>query len=114
MISFSTKNGDVEMTNTIVMCSDAELLRQKVQRCLATNEGEWWYDETEGIDFSVILKKNPREDEIRHTIEEELIAIDSTFIMTAFSLRMEGRKAVISFSAVNADGVEVGGEQIYG
>lgn len=115
MKSFSTFNGDVVVNKTIEMVSDAELMRQKVQRVLSTNRGEWSYDPEEGIEFSVILRKNPDKDDIRRTIEEALQHIDETFTLTSFELEVaDRRKATIRLIAVNSDGVEVGGEYNYG
>lgn len=115
MKSFSTDNGDVVVTNTIEMVSDGELLRQKVQRVLSTNKGEWAYDPEEGIEFPLILRKNPEEGAIKRTIEEALLRIDSTFTITSFSLSVsKTREATISFSAVNSNGEEVGGDYSYG
>lgn len=115
MKGFSTNDvGDVIVNKSIEMVTDTELLRQKVQRVLGTNKGEWSYDTEEGIDFSVVLRKNPDEDEIRATIEEALVRIDETFVITSFGLIMDGRKANINFEAVNADGVKVAEGYTYG
>ena len=111
MRSFSTVDGDVVIGKTIEMVEGKELLRQKVERVVGTNKGEWEFDLDEGINFRVILTKNPDETEIRATIDEALTRIDETFVITAFDLKMErGRKATISYKAVNSDGVEVGGD----
>ena len=63
----------------------------------------------EGIDYAVLFKKNPSEDEIRVEIEEALMRLDETFAVTEFELVMDGRHATITFQAINGDGVEVGG-----
>lgn len=107
MKSFSTRNGDVVVDKTIEMVDGSELVRQKVERVLGTNKGEWSYDKEEGIPFPVVLRKNPDKDEIRAAIEEALIKIDETFAITEFSVEMENRDATISFRAVNADGMAV-------
>ena len=115
MKGFSTHNGDVVVNKTTIeMVSDSELLRQKVERVLGTNKGEWSYDQNEGINFKVVLCKNPNADEIRATIEEALTRIDETFSITEFSLTMKGRVAEIAFRAANSDGEEVGGVYDYG
>lgn len=114
MRSFSTRNGDVVIGETIEMVEGSELLRQKVERVLGTNLGEWSYDEEEGIDFRAVLVKNPAEAEVRATIEEALIHIDETFTITEFSMELKGRAAAISFKATNGNGEEVGGEYTYG
>lgn len=107
-------NGDVIVNSSIEMVVDEELLQQKIQRVLGTNQGEWSYDPEEGINFSVVLRKNPSEDAIRATIEEALVRIDETFVVTSFALTMEGRKAMIRFEAINADGVKVAEGYTYG
>lgn len=114
MKSFSTHNGDVIIGNTIEMVEDTELLRQKIKRVLGTNQGEWSYDPEEGINFKVVLCKNPDSNEIRATIEQALIRIDETFAITDFKLTLNGRSAEIDFRAVNSDGEEVGGAFTYG
>lgn len=114
MISFSTHKGDVVVDTTIQMVEGDELLRQKVERVLGTNKGEWSYDEDEGIDFPAVLRKNPDEDEIRATIQDALTKIDETLTITEFSLSLRKREATIKFQAVNGEGVEVGGEYTYG
>lgn len=114
MKSFSTHNGDVVVNKTIEEVDGSELLWQKVERVLGTNKGEWSYDVEEGINFSVIFRKNPDVDEIRATIDEALTRIDETFAITSFKLTMQGRAATISLQAVNGNGVKVGGEYSYG
>lgn len=109
MKSFSMKDGDVIVAKTIEMCSDAELLRQKVERVLATNQGEWSYDTKEGIHFPTVLRKNYNENDIRATIEHALLKVDETFTLLEFSMGVVKRKASIKIKAVNADGVEVEG-----
>lgn len=114
MRSFSTRNGDVVVNKTIELVSNEEVLRQKVQRILGTNLGEWGYDPDEGIDFSVLLTKNPNEESVVATIEQALLRIDETFSITSFEMNVVGRAAEIKFTAVNADGTEVGGDYTYG
>lgn len=111
MKGFSMKDGDVVVANdTIEMTDGLELLRQKVERVIGTNLGEWEFDLAEGIDYSTIFKKNPMESEIRATIEAALLHIDETFFMTSFQVEIDAKRhAVITFAAVNAGGEEVGG-----
>ena len=114
MKSFSTRNGDVVVGETIEMVDGAELLKQKVERVIGTNLGEWSYDKEEGIDFRALLVKNPDEAEIRATIEAALVRIDETLAITEFEMYLDKRTAVINFKAVNDKGEEVGGEYTYG
>lgn len=111
MKGFSMKNGDVVVTNTTIEMTDGiELLRQKVERVISTNLGEWEFDLAEGIDYGVIFKKNPFESEIKATIEAALLHIDETFFLTKFEVEIDTKRhAVITFAAVNGDGEEVGG-----
>lgn len=111
MKGFSMKDGDVVIVNdTVEMTEGVELLRQKVERVVATNLGEWEFDTDEGIDYSVVFKKNPIDSEIRATIEAALLHIDPTFFMTKFSVEInKKRHAIITFTAVNGNGEEVGG-----
>lgn len=63
-------NGDVSITdNKIDMVSGIELVMQTLRTVLNTNLKEWFADESEGIDYSVILTKNPNTDLIHDTIE---------------------------------------------
>lgn len=115
MKGFEMKNGDVVITNTIKMVEGSEHLRTKAELVVGTNQGEWGFDLEEGIDFHAILRKNPDDAEIRATIENALRhSIDDTFVVTEYKRVMHGRNATITFKAVNAEGVEVGGVQTYG
>ena len=111
MKGFGMKNGDVVIANnTIEMTDGLELLRQKVERVIGTNLGEWEFDADEGIDYGVIFKKNPIESEIRATVEAALLHIDDTFFMTKFGVVVDTKRhAIITFTAVNSNGEEVGG-----
>ena len=114
MKSFSTKDGDVVVGKTIEIVDGNELIRQKIERVLGTNLGEWSYDPEEGIDFRVILKKNYDEAEIRATIEQALTRLEEpTFTISEFSIETNGRTAKIKFKAANNAGEEVGGEYYY-
>ena len=64
------ENGDVSITNnTIDMVNGVDLISQTLRQVLNTNLAEWFGDEEEGIDFDVILTKNPNADLIRDTID---------------------------------------------
>lgn len=114
MKGFSVRNGDVVVDKTIEMVDGSELLRQKCELVIGTNQGEWSYDPEEGIDFRVVLRKNYDADEIRAEIEAALQRIDDTFTVTEFAITEKGRIATVTFKAVNGDGVEVEGGQSYG
>lgn len=102
------KNGDIEMID------GNELLRQTVQKVMSTNNGEWFLNEDEGIDFHVLLTKSPDADAVRGEIVDALLQVDDTFVLQSFSMERVERTLKVKFSAVNDDGNEVGGEVDYG
>ena len=62
-------SGDVVITNNqIELVEGVELIAQTLRQVIGTNLGEWFGDEEEGVDFQVILTKNPNYDLIRDTI----------------------------------------------
>ena len=102
------KNGDISMID------GNDLLRQTVEKVISTNNGEWFLNEDEGIDFRVILTKSPDRDAVRDEIVDALLQVDETFVLQSFSMQIVERTLKIKFSAVNDDGEEVGGETEYG
>lgn len=112
---FKMKDGDVVINKTIEMVEDSEHLRTKAELVIGTNQGEWNFDLEEGIDFYAVLRKNPDDAEIRGTIENALRhSLDETFVVTEYDRKMNGRKATITYKAINATNAEVGGAYTYG
>lgn len=111
MKCFSINNiGDVIIKNNkILMTSDNELMQQKIQKILSTNKGEWFANSDEGISFQNILKKNVTEEEIKSEILGGLMQIDSSFILTDFSMELDPKTRIlkVTFSATNSDGETV-------
>lgn len=102
-----TDTGDVEIKNNkIVLLSGDELLRQTIEKVLNTNKGEWFGNEDEGITFQNILGKNIDEETIKNEILEGLLQIDSSFILSDFSMSLDEntRGLTVSFKATNEDG----------
>lgn len=63
-------DGDVVIKdNKIEMATDIGVVMQTLRQVCGTNLKEWFLDETEGIDYSVILTKNPNTELIHDTIE---------------------------------------------
>lgn len=107
-------NGDVVVSaRNLVMVDGNDLLRQTVETVLRTNQGEWFLDEEEGIDFNSILKKMPDYDEIRGEILGGLRQVDQTFVLETYEYSLDGRKLQISFKARNGDGELVDGAVSY-
>jgi len=102
-----TDTGDVAIKNNkIELIADSELTRQSIQYLLSTNKGECFYDENEGITFQNILGKNVDEDHVKSEILQGLLQVDSSFVMTDFSMSLDkvSRHLVVTFTAENADG----------
>lgn len=99
----------------IRMIDGNELVRQTVQIVLSTNKGEWFFNEELGIKFPNILGKNLDENIIRNEIQQGLLQVDSSFIMTSFemSFDMLKRNLKISFTAQNDSGDEISGVTNY-
>lgn len=96
------------------MIEGSELLKQTVQAVIGTNKGEWVLNSTEGIKFSNILGKGNTEDIIRNEIQQGLLQIDDTFVLTSFSIKeIDKRKYKISFSAKNSSGEQVNATNFY-
>lgn len=87
--------------NELQMVDGNELLRQKVQEVINTNKGEWFFDWEQGIDFSSILGKGVTEDAVMLEIENGLKQVDEDLIMTNFTMKKDGRKLIVSFTASN-------------
>ena len=94
--------GDVVFKdNKIELVHDKEMIMQTIKQVLNTNLGEWFKDEEEGIDFSVILTKNPNYDLIQDTINtavQQVADVLSIDIETDnFSFELLGRELKIDF-----------------
>lgn len=101
-----TQAGDVEIKhNKIQMIADDELTRQTIQYLLSTNKGEWFGDESQGINFRNLLGKNVEDDTVKSEILDGLMQLNSTFAITDFSTERnaETRKLDVKFTATTAD-----------
>lgn len=110
------EHGDVVIyNNKILMVEGNDLLLQTVKSILGTNKGEWPLNTDEGITFSNILGKNKDENVIKYEVQQGLLQVDDTFIITSFSLDDLGnRKFAIKVSAQNSTGTELGVSTSYG
>lgn len=101
-----TQAGDVEIRNNkIQMIADDELTRQTIQYLLSTNKGEWFGDESQGINFRNLLGKNVEDDTVKSEILDGLMQIEQSFAITDFSTERnaETRKLDVKFTATTAD-----------
>lgn len=100
--------GDIVIEdNKVKTIKDKELIAQTVRQILMTNNGEWEYNEEEGIDFRSLLVKNPNYDQIRDNILLGLTQVDETFELLTFEHELKDRKLTIKFTAVNSAGEEI-------
>ena len=114
MKGFKMNNGDVVISNgKIEMVDGNELLRQTVKSILQTNKGEWFLNETEGINFRAILKKMPDFDEIRSEVLDGLTQVDETFTLDRFNYEVTERNLAVSFAAHNSSRETVEGAVNY-
>lgn len=95
-------NGDIVFKDKkIELVHDNEMVKQTIKQVLNTNLGEWFYDEEEGIDYSIILTKNPNYDLIQDTINtavQQVADMLSVDIETDnFNFEVVGRELTINF-----------------
>ena len=95
--------GDVVISNEqIELVEGVELIAQTVKQVISTNLGEWFSDTTEGIDFHVILTKNPNYDLIQDTIntavQKVADALGVELETDSFTFEVVGRNLTIAFT----------------
>lgn len=96
------QSGDVVIKDKkIELVHDNDMIVQTIKQVLNTNLGEWFGDAEEGIDYSVILTKNPNYDLIQDTINtavQQVADMLSIEIETDnFNFSLEDRKLYIDF-----------------
>lgn len=103
-------NGDVVINNNqIELVEGLELVVQTLKQVLNTNLGEWFSDEEEGIDYHVILTKNPNYDLIQDTIETAVQQVADSLNVEIetdnFTFEIIGRELTVDFT-MTVDGEE--------
>ena len=102
--------GDVVVKNgKIQFVSGNDLKRQTCETVIGTNNGEWFLDVDEGINFKAILGKNPNKDEVQSEIQKGLLQVDSSLFITEFDYEVEHRQSNIKFKASNGTETVKGG-----
>lgn len=92
--------GDVVIKgNRIQMVDGNDLKAQTIRQVIGTNLGEWFGNAEEGMDFSLLLTKNPDPEMIQDAIQTAIHQVDENIDITDFNLTMEGREARIMFTA---------------
>jgi hypothetical protein len=97
------QDGDVVIVdNQIQLVEGIELVAQTLRQVLGTNLGEWFGDSEEGIDFYVILTKNPNYDLVRDTIETAVQktaeSLEVELETDNFTFDLNGRNLTIAFT----------------
>lgn len=79
-----------------------ELVVQTLRQVINTNLGEWFSDEEEGIDYHVILTKNPNYDLIQDTIETAVQQVADSLNVEIetdnYTFEITGRELTIAFT----------------
>lgn len=96
------KSGDIKMTK-----SNSELLLQKIKTVLGTNKGEWIFDKEQGIDYRIILVKNPDREEILGTVRDGLKQVDESLEIIEYKFEMINRHLILTFRATNGNNEEI-------
>ena len=96
-------DGDVVINNNkIEYVEGVELVAQTVRQVLNTNLGEWFNDADEGIDFHVVLTKNPNFDLIQDTIntavQQVADGLQIKLETDGFTFETKGRQLSIAFT----------------
>lgn len=108
--------GDVVIKDgKITMVDGNELLKQTIRTVLGTNQGEWFLNTSEGLNYGNILTKNPDFDVIRNEIISGLKQVDSSLKLAKFDYNFDkqSRKLVVKFTAQDQDGETVSGEYVF-
>lgn len=100
-------NGDLVLSSgDFQYVRDINLTVQKTRLILSTNQGEWTLNPEEGINFRVILIKNPNYDQIFDTVLDGIHQVDEDMQITDYSFDLKDRHLVMNFTASLPNGEE--------
>ena len=107
------ENGDIVIAKEksgkqIQMVEGNDLIAQKIMTVLGTNIGEWFLDDTEGIDFDFIIGKGITEDMLMTQIYSGVHQVSESFYVSDFNVDIDKktRTATISFT-VEDNGITI-------
>lgn len=101
-------NGDLVLANgDFQYVEGVDLIRQKTGLILSTNQGEWALNPEEGIDFRVILVKNPNYDQIYDTIIGGIRQVEEDMQIEEYNYNLQGRNLSINFTVSLPTGEEM-------
>lgn len=109
-------NGDLKINGGVIEnVRDEELTIQTIKTVLGTNRGEWFLNEDEGVEFSMILGKGVTEDMIRSQVEDAINQVDPTLYLDVFTVQTDKttRETKVTFTAKRQDGTTASGERTF-
>lgn len=108
--------GDIVFENgKIALIEDNELKAQSLRTVMGTNKGEWFLNDTEGVDFGFLLGKGITDDMRLAQCVEACKQVDESLHITDFSAEKDNstRKSTIYFTAEGEDTI-INASQSYG
>ncbi len=100
-----TDSGDVQLAQgDITLTHGTALLCQSIRQLITTQQGEWWLDEKEGINYRAVLCKNPNIDHLQNQIQRAILTLHDGLHITRFDHAIDGRALTVDFDAATADG----------
>lgn len=127
MRGFALNNGDIVIGKTgknivspngnqIILVEGNELIAQKFVIVLGTCIGEWFWNESLGIDYDFIIGKGITEDMIQTQISAGIHQVDPNMFLSAFEVDINKaqRSAKITFTVEDNGGKIAKIEKSYG
>lgn len=110
------EKGDIVFENgSIALVENDELKAQTLRTVMATNKGEWFLNENEGVDFKFLLGKGITEEMRLAQCNDACNQVDANLHILNFKTDIEkaSRKSSIRFTAQSGDTV-INASQSYG
>ncbi len=105
------QNGDLVFENGDLQVIDGdEELEQSLKICTSTNKEEWFLDPEFGLDFFIILGRNPSESVLRNEILRALSNDPRVDTIENLSIDRSGRNMKVFYKAVLSDGTSIESE----
>lgn len=127
MRGFKIENGDIVIGkkggntitprgNQIQLIEGNELIAQKFLIVLGTNIGEWFWNESLGINYDFIIGKGITEDMIKSQIEVGIHQVDPNMFLSEFEVDFNRAKrtADITFTVEDSGGKIAKIEKVFG
>ncbi len=97
--------GDLLLDEDLATTTGREEVAQSCSILIGTNQGEWWLDPLQGLDFGAVLGK-ASDDEIRDAVTEALLQEPRIQTVDAVVIKRDrvSRTLSVAFTATGADG----------